>query len=142
MTDEVTPHHLGVLMTDDAVPVLAQPARDDAVLPGGGFYCIRDNPGDTSGLGFPSVLRTTDIDVFNVDADPPTELTVVEQGELWMANPSGGTFDVRLNALEWSPGMDGATPILFGAGYTGIRDLGRGNGFLRLRSQRRSTIWT
>ena len=115
----LTPYHVGKLMlgTNPALP-----ARDDAVLPGypgGEFLCVADNASDSSGLGLPSMLRRTAIDVFNVDV-PTTQLAVTNLGTLRTPSlPVFGVLDVRLNALEWSPGLGGQTPVLLGAGYAG-----------------------
>ncbi len=117
--ETLTPYHLGKL-TDGAGNVVA-PARDDAVLPGfpgGDFLCVRDDPSGPAGA--PSMLRQTNIDVFQLDAEPETKLVVDEMVALWMTNTTGvgpETFDVRINALEWTPNLGGTTAVLFGAGY-------------------------
>ncbi|MCL4205694.1 MAG: VCBS repeat-containing protein [Pirellulaceae bacterium] len=109
----LTPHYLGKLMDGTSI---AAAARDDAVFltaPGGEFICVADAGGDP--LGLPSVLRQTSIDVFNTN-DPTSELAITILGPL--QTPAG--IDVRLNALEVSPGLVDVPAGVYGAGY--LRD--------------------
>ncbi|MCA9084081.1 MAG: hypothetical protein KDA81_08505, partial [Planctomycetaceae bacterium] len=115
--DTLTPYQLGTLMRGAST---ALPARDDAVrgaATGGEFLCVEDNQAAGS-RGLPSILRQTDISVFDSGASLP----VTDLGALWMADPGGvgSNLDVRVNALEWSPAVGGQPATLFGAGTVGL----------------------
>ena len=117
-SDTLVPYQLGTLTELGST---APPARDDAVLAnanGGAFLCVADNQAPGS-QGLPSMLRQTDISVFESGVDLP----VTNLGEVWMINPfldEPATLDVRINALEWSPSDGNQPAVLFAAGVFGV----------------------